>query len=97
MTGGYIAGGLQARRGVDDALVGPFLVRVLRLDRHGHGGGGVVVSPRDRGVPVQRRRRVQGAGLARRQNERALEPHQTPIAVGYRDVAFAVRVTEFER
>lgn len=97
LTGGYVAGGLQTSGRIDDALFGPFLVGVLRFDGHEHRGGRVVVAPRDGGLAVQRRRRVQGAGLAGRQYERALEPQKPPVAVGDGDVSLAIRVTELER
>jgi len=56
-----------------------------------------VVAPRHRGLAVQRRRRMQGARLAGRQYERALEPEQPPVAVRDRDVTLAVRVAQLEQ
>jgi len=97
LTGGNVAGGLQARGRIDDALFGPFLAGVLRLDGHEHGGGRIVVTPGHGGLSVQRRRWVQGSGLARRQYERPLEPQQPPIPVGDGDVPLAVRVAQLER
>jgi len=97
LTGGYVAGGLQTRGRIDDALFWPFLAGVLRFDGHEHCGGRVVVAPRHGCLTVQRWRWVQGAGLAGRQYERSLEPQQPPIAVGDGDVPLAVRVAQLER
>jgi len=97
LTGGNVAGGLQACGRIDDALFGPFLAGVLRLDGHEHGGSRIVVTPRHGGLSVQRRRRVQGAGLPGRQYERPLEPEQPPVPVGDGDVPLAVRVAQLER
>lgn len=97
LAGGYVAGRLQAGGRIDDALFGPLFARVLRLDRHDHGGGRVVVAPRHDRLAVERRRRMQGARLAGRQDERALEPQQPPVPVGDGDVPLPVRVAQLER